>query len=111
MPGMVRNCLVLILPMPAIAVPQSYYQGTTLNSRRTRSIPDSVGLFLFVSAVILLAGMLWGVVTGLYVALGAFTLGEFLRTFWLWLRSQEVHRHPQEWESAPIDLSPTTSRG
>ena len=88
LPSMARNCLFIILPMPTIAVAQSYFQGVILNSRRTRSIPESVGMFLVVVGLALIAGVAWGAVTGLYFALGAFTLGEVLRTFWLWLRSR-----------------------
>jgi hypothetical protein len=92
LPRMVWTCLFLILPGPAISVAQSFFQGTILNSRRTRSIPESVVLFLAIVSLALVAGVLWGAVTGLYFTLGSFTFGELLRTFWLWLRSRETRR-------------------
>lgn len=92
LPHMVWICLFLILPLPAVAVVQSYYQGVILNSRQTRSIPESVGMFLLVATALLVGGVLWGAVTGLYFTVAAFTLGEFLRTLWLWLRSREARR-------------------
>jgi hypothetical protein len=49
LPGMVWNCLFIILPVPPITVAHSYYQGSILSSRRTRSIPESVGLFLLLA--------------------------------------------------------------
>lgn len=92
LPRMVWICLFLLLPLPAVAVAQSYFQGVIVNSRNTRSIPESVGMFLFVATAILVGGVLWGAVTGLYYTVAAFTLGEFLRTLWLWLRSREARR-------------------
>ena len=77
LPGMVRGSLLILLPMPAIAVVQSYFQGVILHSRRTRGITESVALFLAVVALLLVGGVLWGAVTGLYFALGAFAAGEF----------------------------------
>jgi Na+-driven multidrug efflux pump len=86
--------------MPAIAVAQSYFQGVILHSRRTRSITESVGMFLVVVALLLIGGVLWGAVAGLYFALGAFTTGEFLRVVWLWSRSRQARRHLRERDSA-----------
>lgn len=110
LPRMVWNCLFLILPMPAITVAQSYYQGIILNSRRTRSIPESVGLFLFLATGMLIGGVIWGAVTGLYFTLGAFTLGELFRTFWLWLRSRGARGRLRDRGLAPIGVSPTSYR-
>jgi hypothetical protein len=96
LPDMVRRSLFFLLPMPAMAVIQSYFQGAILHSRNTRSITESVGMFLAVVTVTLVGGVLWGTATGLYVALGAFTAGESLRTFWLWLRSRRARRQLRE---------------
>jgi len=88
LPDLVRWSLIILLPVPALAVAQSYFQGIILHSRRTRSITESVGIFLAVVAAILLGGVIWGAVTGLYLAVGALALGEALRTYWLWARSR-----------------------
>jgi hypothetical protein len=93
LPHIVRRSLFFLLPMPALAVAQSYFQGVILHSRRTRSVTESVGMFLAVATMILVGGVLWGAVTGIYLTLGAFVVGELLRTFWLWLRSRPARRH------------------
>jgi len=49
-----------------------------------------VGLFLAVVTVVLIGGVLWGAVIGLYFAIAAFTFGELLRTAWLGWRSREA---------------------
>jgi uncharacterized membrane protein len=92
LPHMVATGLYLLLPLPALTVAQSYLQGVILHSRRTRAITESVGLFLVLASVLLVIGSIWGTVTGIYFALASFTIGEFLRTSWLWLRSRAARR-------------------
>jgi hypothetical protein len=90
LPNMVWRSLFLLLPMPALAVVESYYQGLILYGRRTRSITESVAIFLGVVALTLFGAVLWGAMTGLYVAVAAMVVGELLRTWWLWLRSRTL---------------------
>jgi hypothetical protein len=96
LPTMIHNSLFILLPMPAVAVYQSYFQGVIVHSRRTRSITESVAIFLVVATLALLAGVFWGGAAGLYVALGAFVVGELVRTTWLWLRSRQVRHELRE---------------
>ena len=98
LPDVVRRSLFFLLPMPALAVAQSYFQGVILHSRRTRSITESVGMFLALVTAVLVGGVLWGGLTGIYLALGAFALGESLRTFWLWLRSRAARNQLRDTE-------------
>lgn len=90
LPTLVRYSLFFLLPMPAMAVIQSYFQGVILHSRRTRSVSESVGIFLAAVALVLVGGVLWGTMTGLYLAVSALTAGELLRTVWLGLRSRRA---------------------
>ncbi len=76
LPTLIHRCTFILLPAPAIAVLQSYFQGIILHSRRTRSITESVAVFLVVASAALVAGVVWGGVTGIYVAMGSFMLGE-----------------------------------
>jgi hypothetical protein len=100
LPSMVYTSLFILLPMPAVAVLQSYFQGVILHSRRTRSITESVVIFLAVATVALVAGVIWGGAAGLYVALAAFVLGELIRTSWLWLRSRQARSDLRERDAA-----------
>ena len=101
LPAMIHKSLYILLPIPAIAVAQSYFQGMILHSRRTRSITEAVLIFLGVVTVALIAGVLWGGAVGLYVALIAFTVGEFVRTCWLWVRSRDARRALSERDALP----------
>ena len=78
------------LPLPALSVLQSWYQGAILHGRRTRGITESVVVYLATSILILGAGVIWGQVNGLTVGLAAFTLSMATQTGWLWFRSQAV---------------------
>ncbi len=82
-----RTGLWLVLPMPAMAALQSWFQGTLLHSRHTRGITESVVIYLVTVGGLLVAGVALGQFTGLFVALFAFCAGTVLQTGWLWLRS------------------------
>lgn len=99
LPHLVWTSLFFVLPLPLVAVSQSYFQGVILNSRRTRSITESVLVFLAVVGALLAGGVLWGRVTGLYYAVAAFTIGELLRITWLWLRSRSARQQLRERDS------------
>jgi hypothetical protein len=103
-----RRSLWFLLPMPAIAVLQSWLQGMIMNSGKTRSIFESVLLYTGVVAAILLAGVTWGALTGIYVGVGAFTAGEIARTVWLWLRSRRAR---SILESRDLEAAPASGNG
>jgi len=91
--NMARLGLWIALPLPALTVIQSWFQGAILHGRRTRSITEAVVIYLATSAVILVGGVIWGGMIGLYVGLVALVGSTFTQTAWLWLRSRPaVHQ-------------------
>jgi hypothetical protein len=100
LPAIARTALWFVLPMPVLAVAQSYFQGTILFSRHTRSITESVLIFLAATSAFLVGGVLWGAITGIFLAVAAFTTGESLRTCWLWVRSSRARRVLRERDDA-----------
>lgn len=84
------RALWLALPLPALSVLQSWYQGAILYSQRTGGITESVLVYLVTSVVVLGIGIYSGNVIGLYVGLSALTLSVATQTFWLWFRSRKV---------------------
>ena len=90
--ALARNGLWFGILLPALNSIQSWYQGVLLNSGKTRGISEAVALYLFVTGLVLLGGVIWGKTTGLYVGLGAFSFGMLIQTFWLWVRSRPVLR-------------------
>jgi hypothetical protein len=87
-----RNGLWFAILLPALNSIQSWYQGVLLNSGKTRGISEAVAIFLFGAGLVLMAGIIWGEMVGLYVGLGAFSFGMFIQTLWLWIRSHPVLR-------------------
>ena len=82
--------IVIAVPMPALSTAQSLWQGTLVHGHRTRGVTESVGIFLVVTGIVLDAGIVYGRVTGLYVGLAAFVLGNVAQTLWLRMRAQEA---------------------
>jgi hypothetical protein len=80
--------LWLALPLPALSVAQSWYQGVALHSRRTRIITESMILYLVVMVGLLMAGVAWGRTAGLYVAIAALVISSVLQVTWLALRAR-----------------------
>lgn len=86
--ALARLGLWVALPMPALSTLQSWYQGAILHSRRTRGITESVAIFLAASAAVLVAGVAWGGLTGLYVGLAGMVVATLAQTVWLWWRAR-----------------------
>jgi hypothetical protein len=84
--------LVFALPLPAMAVLQSWYQGMILHSRRTRSITESVLVYLAASSLVLAVGVAWGGPQGIFVGVAAVSVGELARTMWLIVRGAFARR-------------------
>jgi hypothetical protein len=85
-----RAGLWFALPIPAMSVYQSWYQGAILHSRRTRAITEAVVIYLVTIAAMLWFGVASGVWTGLFVGLAAMAISMTLQTAWLWRRSRSI---------------------
>mgnify|MGYP001044057891 FL=1 len=85
----------MALPMPAISVLQSWFQGAILYSRRTGAITEAVVIYLAINLITLILGVVWGKTTGIFIGVGSLVLSSLAQTFWLWLRSRpalvEIH--------------------
>lgn len=90
--------LGFLLPMPAVRVFQSFYQGILLNVKQTRGVTESVVLDIVAIAIVLWVGVWWGQTTGLYVALLGALLGELIRIAWLRLRALPAMREREQAE-------------
>jgi hypothetical protein len=86
--NLAKASLWLALPGPALAALQSWFQGAILYDRRTRRITQAVFIYLVTNSAVLWVGAAWGRVTGLYIALAAFTLAGVAQIIWLWIASR-----------------------
>jgi hypothetical protein len=105
--SLAQQAMWLALPIPAMNVLQSWYQGALVHHRRTRAISEAVGVFLLVSSAVLWAGVAWGQAAGLYVGLVAFTLSNLAQTVWLWVRSRSVMRRLHTRDAQDLAFQPT----
>ncbi len=78
------------VPLAALSVLQSWYQGALVHSGKTNPIPESMAVFLLIVLVILGIGVSLDNVTGLYVGMIAFSAATFCQVVWLWLRSRPM---------------------
>lgn len=88
--------LWLAIPVPALTVLQSWYQGMLVHSRRTRGITAAVAIFLVTCSLILWGGVLYAGAIGLLVGMAAFTAGGLAQTVWLWRCTRPALRALEE---------------
>jgi hypothetical protein len=96
----------ITVPMPALAVLQSWYQGALLHSHKTRGITEAVVLYLFVNIATLTLGVVSGKITGLYIGLASFVFSTFIQTVWLWHRSKAPINEVHQRDEVEISLPP-----
>jgi len=96
--------LWVALLMPAVEVVQSWFQGLLVFSRRTKPVTEAVAIYLVVASAILVGGVVWGDVAGLYVGLAAITVGRLMQTLWLWHRSRGAKDRVELRDNGPITL-------
>ncbi|OGO12319.1 MAG: hypothetical protein A2Y53_08370 [Chloroflexi bacterium RBG_16_47_49] len=96
----------LTLPLPALSVLQSWYQGAILHSHQTKGITEAVLIYLFVNIASLSLGVLWGKTIGLYIGLASLVLSTFIQTVWLWYRSQQAINVVHQRDATEISIPP-----
>jgi hypothetical protein len=96
----------IALPMPALAVYQSWYQGAILHSHKTRGIIEAVLIYLLFTIAAFTIGVLWGKVAGLYIGLASFVISTFIQTVWLWYRSRQAIVAVRQRDGIPVIMPP-----
>lgn len=87
---MALNAFWLSLPIPALTVLQSWFQGAIVHYKKTQAIPEAMAVFLVTVLIILGIGISSKTIIGLYVGTVAFSLANLTQTSWLWLRSRQI---------------------
>ena len=105
--ALARSGLWIAVLLPAFAAAQSYLQGIIMHSKETRSITESVVIYLASSVAILGIGVGWGGTSGVFIALASMTLGEFLRTIWFYRRSRGPRHLLRERDRKPLPTATT----
>ncbi len=93
--------------LPALTTLVSWFQGSVLYSRHTRSIPESVVVFLVTIGLVLLSGIRWATVPGVFFTIGGLEAGMTAQIFWLFLRNRGLmkklaQRDRDEFAAEPV---------
>ncbi len=94
----------LALPLSAVTVLQSWFQGAILVSHKTRAVSESVLLMLITLLIVLSIGIRLQTSAGLFFTIGGLTLASTVQMTWLWLRSRAVMRKLAERDRL-VDIS------
>jgi hypothetical protein len=100
---MAVNALWFALPLPAMSCLQSWYQGTIIQSRQTRSITESMAIYLGICLVLIVVGTAYGKIPGIYIGMSIFMVATLIQTTWLWYRSRPAMRRVQDRDQDQLD--------
>jgi hypothetical protein len=82
--ALARISLMIAALIPVGGVLQNWYVGILVHTRRTRAITESMIGFLVACTAVLVAGVYWQALPGLYVAFLAFAIGNLTQLAWVW---------------------------
>lgn len=85
---MAASALWMALPIPAMRVLQSWYQGRLVYERRTQAITEAVAVFAVTCCGLLLFGVERAAWAGLPVMIVAYSVGRIVQTVWLAYRAR-----------------------
>jgi hypothetical protein len=85
--ALASTALWLVVIFPAFSPWESFFQGELVHRGLTTRITQAVCLYLSGICLVLLGGVLFGQVTGLYVGLVAMVVGLGIQMWWLWKHS------------------------
>ena len=80
--------LLLSVLLPGLTVIQSWHQGILMNERHTRGITEAMFFSLLSHVTVLVIGVWWGGLPGLYIGIFAVMAGNLARSGWLWYRTR-----------------------
>jgi len=101
----------LAIPLSAVTVLQSWFQGAILVSHKTRAISESVIVMLITLLAVFAVGIRLQTQPGLYFAVGGLTIANITQMTWLWVRSRTTFRDlaardlPAESEVIPVETA------
>jgi len=85
-----RNAFMIAIPLAALTIFQSWFQGTLVNGRKTKAIPEATAIFVGIFVLAAVAGISYGKIPGLYVGMGGFLLANLGQAAWLGIRSRKL---------------------
>ena len=102
--SLANSAIWLAVPLPALSVYQSWFQGGIVTGRKTYHITISVVIYLVMTGLILGIGIMNNEFAGIYFGIAALTLGVFAQSTWLWFGSRKIMRDLQTRDSEAYQL-------
>lgn len=90
----------LALPLSALTVLQSWFQGAILVSHKTRAVSESVTIMMITLLIVYAIGVRLQTQPGLYFAIGGLMVANVAQMAWLWRRSRSVMHTLKERDAA-----------
>lgn len=88
--GPARNAVWLSVLLPGLTVIQSWHQGVLMHERRTGGITEAMFAALIAHILVLVVGVAWQGVPGLYIGILGLMAGNIARSLWLWRRTRSA---------------------
>ncbi|MCC6905253.1 MAG: hypothetical protein IT326_05365 [Anaerolineae bacterium] len=95
-----KTALWLAFILPGLTVVLHWFQGIIVHSQRTRGVTEAVTISLVTYAGLLVLGVAWGKLAGVYVGWLAFTIAATAQTAWMAWRSAPARRAIRERDAA-----------
>jgi hypothetical protein len=87
-----KSAFLLGLPLGFMSVFQSLYQGSLVHNNQTNAVSEAVGISLLALAMILTIGVMINQITGLYIAMIAYSMAAITQVGWMNLRINRYRR-------------------
>lgn len=93
--SLARTALWMAVVLPALSPWESYFQGELVYRGATTYVTQAVSLYLLGSSSILVLGIVYGKILGLYVGVAATLTGISVQLWWLWKHSHNIRGVPK----------------
>ena len=91
--ALASTALWMAVVLPALSPWESYFQGELVYRGATTFVTQAVSLYLLGTSCLLILGILYGQITGLYVGVAATLTGVSVQMWWLWRHGRSM-RNP-----------------
>ncbi len=85
-----RNAFFIAIPIAGMTVLQSWFQGTIVNGKKTKAIPEATVIFVGIFVLTAVAGIAYGKIIGIYMGMIGFVLANLGQMTWLGHRSLKL---------------------
>jgi hypothetical protein len=88
--SLASTALWMAVVLPALSPWESYFQGELVYRGATTYVTQAVSLYLLGSSFVLVMGIIYGQITGLFVGVAATLTGLSVQMWWLWKHSHNM---------------------